>query len=234
MPVRELDVLLEHLPNFVLRFDRTLRCTYLNPASLRASGLVSARFLGKTIADMVGVHAEMATIWDDALERVIATATPETIEAPLQLLSGRTRLRALIFPDGMQTGVPASSALVIAHELAEQSLIAQEHEQLMLQLRAHERRLREILDQYAGTSRAVQTRPTAENHELLLQVTLHERDLLQLIAQGRRNSDIGRLLGLSTGTVRNQLTRLYLKLGATDRTNAAARAVALGLVSTEH
>jgi DNA-binding NarL/FixJ family response regulator len=43
------------------------------------------------------------------------------------------------------------------------------------------------------------------------------------------NREIGKRLNLSAGTVKNHITRLLPKLQAADRTQAAVRAVELGL-----
>jgi DNA-binding CsgD family transcriptional regulator/PAS domain-containing protein len=64
-------------------------------------------------------------------------------------------------------------------------------------------------------------------------LTRRERELLRLIARGQTNREIGAALHLSPGTVRNQIGRLLVKLGATDRTQAAVLAVTRGLLEAE-
>jgi ATP/maltotriose-dependent transcriptional regulator MalT len=61
---------------------------------------------------------------------------------------------------------------------------------------------------------------------------LSERELevLRLIAAGLRNAEIAAQLFLSQGTVHRHLHNLYGKLGVSGRTNAVARARALGLL----
>ena len=49
---------------------------------------------------------------------------------------------------------------------------------------------------------------------------------------GRTNQQIGAHLKLSPVTIRNHLNRIYRKFGVTTRTQAAVRAVHLGLSST--
>ena len=53
-------------------------------------------------------------------------------------------------------------------------------------------------------------------------LTLGELWLLHWLADGRTNAQIARCLGRSEKTVRNQLTRVYAKLGTTNRVEAAA------------
>jgi LuxR family maltose regulon positive regulatory protein len=61
---------------------------------------------------------------------------------------------------------------------------------------------------------------------------LSERELevLRLIAAGRSNRDIARVLVLAPGTVKKHTSNLYGKLGVHSRTQALARARALGLL----
>lgn len=50
-----------------------------------------------------------------------------------------------------------------------------------------------------------------------------EREVLQWVANGRTNSEIAKMLGLQTGTVKRHLENIYRKLGAVDRRDALAR-----------
>jgi len=61
-------------------------------------------------------------------------------------------------------------------------------------------------------------------------LTPREREFLQLLAEGRSNKEIAADLYLAEGTVKNYVTALLGKLGARDRTQAALRARALGLL----
>ncbi|HEU4349164.1 MAG TPA: response regulator transcription factor [Actinoplanes sp.] len=65
-----------------------------------------------------------------------------------------------------------------------------------------------------------------------LVVPLSERELevVRLLAEGRSNREIAAALFLAEGTVKNHVTSLLGKLGARDRTQAALRARALGLL----
>lgn len=53
-------------------------------------------------------------------------------------------------------------------------------------------------------------------------LTSRELRLLEWLALGRTNVQIGQCAGRSEKTVRNQLTALYLKLGAANRAEAVA------------
>lgn len=64
-----------------------------------------------------------------------------------------------------------------------------------------------------------------------VQLTPREQDILRLIAMGRSNREIADTLTLMISTVKTQVEHLIAKLGVSDRTQAAVRAIELGLVS---
>lgn len=61
------------------------------------------------------------------------------------------------------------------------------------------------------------------------ELTDREREILTLVADGHGNAAIARTLGLSVKTVRNYLSRIFLKLQLVDRTEAAVRARRAGM-----
>jgi DNA-binding NarL/FixJ family response regulator len=65
---------------------------------------------------------------------------------------------------------------------------------------------------------------------LVVPLSDRELDVVRLLAQGRSNREIAATLFLAEGTVKNHVTSVLAKLGARDRTQAALRARALGLL----
>ena len=61
-------------------------------------------------------------------------------------------------------------------------------------------------------------------------LTAREREVLVLVAQGRSNRDIGRLLAIGDRTVQTHMANVLTKLGLVSRTQAALWAVREGLV----
>jgi DNA-binding NarL/FixJ family response regulator len=61
-------------------------------------------------------------------------------------------------------------------------------------------------------------------------LTRRERDVLVLIALGQTNREIADTLTLTVGTVKTHVEHLISKLEVSDRTQAAVRAIELGLV----
>ncbi|BCX02509.1 MAG: hypothetical protein KatS3mg053_0447 [Candidatus Roseilinea sp.] len=65
----------------------------------------------------------------------------------------------------------------------------------------------------------------------LFVLTKREKDVLALLARGKSNREIATSLGIREKTVRNTVSRIYVKLNVTRRTQAVLRAIELGLVT---
>ena len=59
-----------------------------------------------------------------------------------------------------------------------------------------------------------------------------EREVLQLVTQGQTNREIAQNLTVSVSTVKIHVEHILAKLGVSDRTQAAVRAIELGLLHT--
>lgn len=66
--------------------------------------------------------------------------------------------------------------------------------------------------------------------ELAEPLTAREMDILKLIVEGLTNQAIGDVLGLSAGTVKGYAQTVMHKLDTNDRTQAAVKAIRLGLL----
>ncbi len=60
-------------------------------------------------------------------------------------------------------------------------------------------------------------------------LTAREREVVELVAEGLRNEEVGRRLGISEKTVRNHLTGVFQKLGVSGRMELVLFAVKHGL-----
>jgi DNA-binding NarL/FixJ family response regulator len=61
-------------------------------------------------------------------------------------------------------------------------------------------------------------------------LTRRERDVLRLVVLGRSNKEIGQELSISEDTAKKHVQTIMLKMGVSDRTQAAVKAVRAGLV----
>jgi DNA-binding NarL/FixJ family response regulator len=61
-------------------------------------------------------------------------------------------------------------------------------------------------------------------------LTVREEEVLRLLAEGLTNREIAHQLQLSLATVKVHVRHIIAKLGVSDRTQAAVRAIQLGLL----
>ena len=66
--------------------------------------------------------------------------------------------------------------------------------------------------------------------DLVESLTAREMDILRLMVEGLTNQAIGDVLGLSAGTVKGYAQTVMHKLDTNDRTQAAVKAIRMGLV----
>jgi DNA-binding NarL/FixJ family response regulator len=78
-----------------------------------------------------------------------------------------------------------------------------------------------------ASQRPAKERPAKHGDEL----TQRELDVLRLVAEGKTNAEIGQSLFISVGTVKVHVERIIDKLGVSDRTQAAVRAIELGYLT---
>jgi PAS domain S-box-containing protein len=67
--------LTENSPDFIMRYDRQCRHTYMNPAAFRASGLLPSQIIGKTHLES-GFPEDLSAFWEEKILRVFETAQP--------------------------------------------------------------------------------------------------------------------------------------------------------------
>lgn len=63
-------------------------------------------------------------------------------------------------------------------------------------------------------------------------LSAREAEIVQCLREGKRNDEIGAILGISALTVKNHLQRIYKLLGVRNRGEAVARCLSLGLLET--
>lgn len=70
----------------------------------------------------------------------------------------------------------------------------------------------------------------AQRHELIERLTVRELEVLRILAKGHTNREIAEQLHISTGTVKVHVEHIIAKLQVSDRTQAAVRAIEIGLL----
>ncbi|HEY1294785.1 MAG TPA: response regulator [Chloroflexota bacterium] len=120
--------------------------------------------------------------------------------------------------------VKAGAAGYVLKTSTETALRAAIWEVLAGDLAVDQRLAREVLRQLAS-ERAASTPPQID----LLSVREHE--VLRLLARGMTNREIAEQLVIASSTVKIHVEHILAKLGASDRTQAAVRAIELGYIS---
>jgi LuxR family maltose regulon positive regulatory protein len=75
------------------------------------------------------------------------------------------------------------------------------------------------------------SQPHGPDSELIEPLSERELEVLQLVAEGLSNQEISSRLYLSLNTIKTHTRNIYGKLGVNNRTQASARARALGILS---
>ncbi len=122
--VQDLNRLLYNFPGVVQRFDRNLRCTYVNPVVEELLGISPSKFIGKTDREM-GYPEELVEKWEEYLKEVLETVNPNWVEYQMPALHGiahrETRLTPEFIDDGTVGSVLVISLDVTARRQAEES-----------------------------------------------------------------------------------------------------------------
>lgn len=152
---------------------------------------------------------------------------------PLHGVPGEETLLGLLLLESARPVRPPDAEDLRALELLAHQVSAALHTlRLRGQLERSERELRRVRQQ--------QLRQRAADHAADLSpdklygepLTAREGEVLALVARGLSNREIGAALSISAGTAKVHVERILDKLDVSDRTEAAVRGVALGLVET--
>jgi DNA-binding NarL/FixJ family response regulator len=129
----------------------------------------------------------------------------------------------------------AAELQALRERVTEQQSIAIAGEALLLDLESGRASVPAAVDLVATSPRTLDpltpsTRRPAGADPLFEQLTARERDVLALVADGLANREIARVLEISEHTVKFHLASIFGKLGVSSRTEAARRALRLGLI----
>jgi PAS domain S-box-containing protein len=224
---QQLRSVLDHATDAIIQFDRELRIVYVNPATERVRGRPAAELLGKT-SEEAGLSAARLPDWEMKLRSVFLTSREVLVDVPVTNVNGEERLHQARLSPVLGSDRSVESVTVIARDVSDRRQEEARRERLYQELMEREGRLRAMVEEILLAQRSKGHRdPDAAT---LLSLTPRERDILRLLAAGRTNQQIGQELHLGHGTVRNHISRMLPKLACSDRTQAAIRALELGLL----
>jgi len=181
--------------------------------------------IGKKSSDL-GILESLVPTWELLLSQVWRTGREQEFELTVRTPTGDRIFDSRIVPEPGSDGA-MQFVLTIARDVTEQRHAEAERSDLYRQLLEQQNRVLELMGRLAPNGqRTLERTAPASAHQL----TDRERQILRLVAAGRTNREIGAQIGLTAGTIKNQVARILSKLNVTDRTQAAVRAVELGLV----
>jgi len=91
-------LLAEHAPDIIARFDRELRHLYVNPATVKVTGIPVEVYVGKTNREL-GMPADLIASWDIYLRKVFETGQQQTLEFAFPSPIGVKHYQTLVVPE---------------------------------------------------------------------------------------------------------------------------------------
>jgi two-component system, NarL family, response regulator LiaR len=138
-------------------------------------------------------------------------------------------------PDYLLEAVKAGAAGYILKNATGDRLVDAVRRTLNNEFPLDEELAMELLRRLAGEEKqGPQSFPEPEKDLGTLEATLTDQELevLRLLAQGRTNPQIARTLLSSVSSIKAHVQQIIAKLGVSDRTQAAVRALQLGLANS--
>lgn len=113
----ELRTLVDNSPDLIVRFDRSLRYVYANPAYERISGVLRERLFGRTNEEL-GMPEDQSKNWETAARKVFAEGREEAIEFQLSSFFGRRYFWGRMIPEFAKDG-SVETVMTIARDVTE-------------------------------------------------------------------------------------------------------------------
>jgi LuxR family transcriptional regulator, maltose regulon positive regulatory protein len=93
---------------------------------------------------------------------------------------------------------------------------------------------KEFLPQFDGRREECGSQPCDPNPAPAKTLSPRQCDILNLIAHGRSNKEIARIVGIAPETVKTHVKNIFIRLSVESRAHAVSRAHNLGLVGSQY
>jgi PAS domain S-box-containing protein len=152
--------LAESSPDYIMRYDRQCRHTYMNPAALRVSGLTEGQIIGKTHRES-GFDENQSRFYEEKIDKVFETGKPFQTQFVWDSVDGRVVLDWLLTPEFSDDGT-VRSVLGVSRDITQlkktEEALLKKNEELNAsyeQIAATEEELRNNLDELARQEQAL-------------------------------------------------------------------------------
>ncbi|WP_416674402.1 PAS domain-containing sensor histidine kinase [Egbenema bharatensis] len=140
---REFRTLVENTPDVITRHDRQYRYLYVNPASIRVTGIAPQFLLGKKPSEL-GYPQAMTRLWEDSLENVFVTGEMRIDEFTVTSRNEPKSYQVYFVPE-REAGYSIASVIAIARDITQ----LRQAEASARQLAEELRRSNQELEQFA-------------------------------------------------------------------------------------
>jgi PAS domain S-box-containing protein len=227
----EVRALFESSRDAIARLDRNLCITSANPACERLAGFEAELMVGKTLREL-GWQEPLVSSWELALRQVWRTGRGQHLQFTTQTHLGERMLDVQVVPELAPDG-GVQAVVILAHDSTDRQQAALERTKLASEVLNRQEHLHQLVARMLESQEQERpAQPPLVKPQDAEQLSAREREVLRLLACGWSNREIGAELHLSPGTIKNHVAHILSKLDCVDRTQAAARAVALGLIDS--
>jgi len=179
-----------------------------------------------------------AEISPDVKRRALSEGATDFVSKPLDTTEVLLRIRNLLQTRALHLQLQNENDRLESKVQERTSELAEARGQVLdlyRELAGRNQELHALVDRLVGASDEASRRAEAAAHRpgdgsAVERLTPREHDVLRLVAQGQTNAEVARSLTVSIATVKTHIEHIIAKLGVADRTQAAVRAVELGLL----
>jgi DNA-binding NarL/FixJ family response regulator len=202
-----------------------------------ATGTEAVNLCLRLRPDLALVDVRMPEIDGLRATRTIRKAVPQTSVIMVTMHEN---------PDYLYEALKAGAAGYILKDATDEELISAARKVLegdsLLSMEVSSRLLRKLVgEESRERARTSPSLPSSEEKDIMWgkgapfeALTPRELEVLALLSKGLTNPQIARKLSVEAGTVKTHVRRIISKLGVSDRTQAAVRAIGLGIITSDY
>jgi DNA-binding NarL/FixJ family response regulator len=192
-----------------------------------------------TAGEFLPILMLTAEITAEAKRRALSEGATDFLTKPLDTVEVLLRIHNLLQTRALHLRIQNENDLLeqrVRERTAELEDARGQVLDLYRELAGRNRELHDLVQRLVSTSDESGRRAEVEAHGpdrdvSVERLTVREQEVLRLVAQGQTNAEVAANLFVSVATVKTHIEHIIAKLGVADRTQAAVRAVELGMLT---